>query len=318
MTKVIVLGGAGHIGSYLVPKLVKLGYDVTAVTRGKHQPYVTDRAWNQVQHLYLDRQQDSDFAAKVAAENADIVVDLISFTLADTQALVTALQPTKLSHYVFCSSVWAHGRATTLPADPNAVKHPLDEYGRQKYQSELYLKQLYREQGFPATIIMPGQISGPGWNIINPLGNAKTGVFQKIAAGQPVTLPNFGMETLHLVHADDVAQVFVKAITHRNSALGESFHAVAASSITLYGYAQAMYAYFGEKAQIDFLPWPEWTQQLADPAAAEHTYYHIARSGQYSIANAQKLLDYQPRYTPIEVAEIAVQSYLDRGIIHHG
>ncbi|MFD1398904.1 NAD-dependent epimerase/dehydratase family protein [Lacticaseibacillus suilingensis] len=317
MQKAVVLGGAGHIGSYLVPMLVKRGYAVTSVTRGKHQPYVTDTAWQHVDHLYLDRQQDPAFADKVAAVNADIVIDLISFTLADTKKMVAALKPTKLSHYLFCSSVWAHGRAEILPADPNSMnKHPLDEYGKQKYASELYLKQEFRENGFPATVIMPGQISGPGWTIISPLANENPEVFQKIADNQSITLPNFGMETLHLVHASDVAQLFLKAVMHRQLALGESFHAVGSNSLTLYGYAQAMYRFFDTTPQIKFLQWDAWSKQNA-PKDVDKTYYHIARSGQYSIANAQKLLDYQPQYSPIEVAEIAVQSYLDRGIIHH-
>ncbi len=75
----------------------------------------------------------------------------------------------KLSHYLYCSSCWAHGMAETLPFDPDDLcKEPLDDYGKDKFASEMYLKEQYRQNSFPATIIMPGQISGPGWTIINP------------------------------------------------------------------------------------------------------------------------------------------------------
>ena len=47
----------------------------------------------------------------------------------------------------------------------------------------------------------------------------------------------------------------------------------------------------------------------------EHTYYHIARSGHYSIENAKRLLEYAPKYTTLETVEAAVESYLKRGII---
>ena len=59
--------------------------------------------------------------------------------------------------------------AETLPFDPDDLcKEPLDDYGKDKFASEMYLKEQYRQNRFPATIIMPGEISGPGWPIINP------------------------------------------------------------------------------------------------------------------------------------------------------
>ena len=316
--KVIVIGACGHIGSYLVPKLVKGGYEVVAVSRGKSKPYVADRSWEKVTFAYLDRTKDRDFAGKIAAMNPDVVVDLINFDIRDTEAMVDALKETKMSHYLFCSSIWAHGRAEFLPADPNCLKEPLDEYGIQKYKSECFLKEQYRQEGFPATIIMPGQISGPGWTIINPQGNTDISVFQKIAEGEEIFLPNFGMETLHHVHADDVAQMFFKAITHRNAALGESFHAVAGESMTLYGYAAAMYRYFNREPKIRFLSWEKWCTYIGKEDLIDHTYYHIARSGQYSIENAKRLLEYAPKYTTLETVESAVASYVERGLIRTG
>lgn len=313
--KVVVIGACGHIGSYLVPKLVKGGFKVVAISRGKSKPYINDPAWKMVEQVVLDRNKDEDFAYKVAKMNADIVVDLINFNIEDTKKMVTALKEIKISHYLYCSSIWAHGRAEFLPADPNSLKEPLDDYGVDKYQSELYLKEQYRKNGFPATIIMPGQISGPGWTIINPLGNTDFSVFQKIANGQEIYLPNLGMETLHHVHGDDVAQMFYQAINHRNQALGESFHAVERESMTLYGYAKAMYRYFNQEPKIKFLSWEKWCKYVNDDELIDHTYYHIARSGEYSIENAQKLLEYSPKYTTLETVEQAVASYIERGII---
>ena len=88
-------------------------------------------------------------------------------------------------------------------------------------------------------------------------------------------LPNFGMETIHHVHGYDVAQCFFKAITHRNQSLGETFDAASGGSITLYGYAKMMYAFFGNEPQIDFLPWKEWCEYEGNPEECDHTYYHI-------------------------------------------
>lgn len=314
--KAVVIGGCGHIGSFLVPMLIKAGYEVTSISRGKSKPYTQDYVWKRVNMISLDREKDGDFAEKIAAIDADIVVDLINFHIEDTRKMVEALKGTRLSHYLFCSSIWAHGRVKTLEADPNDLqKEPLDDYGRNKFMSELYLKEQWHTVGFPATIIMPGQISGAGWIIINPWGNTNTKMFETIAHGEKIYLPNWGMETLHHVHASDVAQLFFKAITHRNLSLGESFHAVAEESQTLYGYARLMYDFFNQQPNIDFLPWDKWTEYEGNPEEVSHTYYHIARSGKYSIENAKRLLDYQPQYTTQGTVIEAIQSYIDRGVI---
>lgn len=309
MMKIIVIGGSGHIGSYLVPKLVKAGNKVVNVSRGHSKPYKEDNSWREVESLILDREKEAtgEFERKIAALNADVVVDLINFTMEDTKRMTDVLKHTNLSHYLFCSSIWAHGKSTTLPIIEDQPKFPLDEYGIQKAASETYLHNLYRQEGFPETVIMPGQISGPGWVIINPVGNHDYMIFDKIRKGEEIAIPNFGQEILHHVHADDVAQVFFNAITHRKESLGESFHAVGSESITLLGYAKLMYGYFGQEENIKLLSWEEWCAYTKEQEYIDKTYYHIARSGYFSIEKAKRLLGYYPRHTLLETLEESVK-----------
>lgn len=314
--KAVIIGAAGHVGTYLIPMLVNAGYDTVAITRKMTQPYEDAPAWHTVKRELLDRENDPDFIRKLKAMEPDIIVDLVNFNIKETKKIVEGFQNSKLSHYLYCSSCWAQGMAETIPFDPDSLcKEPLDDYGKDKFASELYLKEQYRQNGFPATVIMPGQISGPGWTIINPWGNTSMRVFQNIADGKEIALPNFGQEILHHVHGYDVAQVFFKAITHRNQALGETFDAEAATHITLYGFAKHLYEYFGHEPKIKFLPWPEWCSYEGNPEECDHTYYHIARSGVYSIEKAKRLLEYQPKYTCMETIDLAVKSYIDRGLI---
>lgn len=313
--KVVVIGAAGHIGTYLIPMLVNAGYETIAITRRLSQPYEDAPAWHKVQRILLDR-EDPDFIPRLKEMEPDILVDLVNFSVEETRKITAAFENTKLSHYLYCSSCWAHGMAEVIPFDPDDLrKEPLDAYGKDKFASETYLKDQYRQKGFPATIILPGQISGPGWTIINPWGNTSLRVFQDIADGKEIALPNFGQEILHHVHGYDVAQVFFQAITHRNQALGEAFDAQAATHVTLYGYAKHLYEYFGREPKIKFLPWPAWCEYEGNPEECDHTYYHIARSGVFSIEKARRLLDYQPKYSCLETIDLAVNSYLERGLI---
>ena len=313
--KVVVIGATGHIGTYLIPQLVNESFQVVAISRGISKVYHDDPAWNKVETVVLDRSKEPDFSEKIVQMNPDVVIDLINYNVEDTKKMVNSLKKINIKHYIYCSSIWAHGRGEILPEDPDSLKEPLDSYGKDKYQSELFLKQEFKTNNFPVTIIMPGQISGPGWNIINPQATLDINVFQKIANGEKICLPNFGMETLHHVHAFDVAQMFTKAVTHRENALGQSFYAVAKESLTLYGYAKYLYEYFNHQPKIEFLQWDKFCEYLGDKNNSDTCYYHIARSSHFSIEKSEKLLEYSPKYTTLETVIEAVKSYIQRGVI---
>ncbi|MFZ1115251.1 MAG: NAD-dependent epimerase/dehydratase family protein, partial [Propionibacteriaceae bacterium] len=53
--RIVVIGGSGHVGSFLVPRLVRAGHDVVNLTRGARAPYVDDDAWSEVEQIQVDR-----------------------------------------------------------------------------------------------------------------------------------------------------------------------------------------------------------------------------------------------------------------------
>ena len=112
-----------------------------------------------------------------------------------------------------------------------------------------------------------------------------------------------------------MAQCFYQAILHRENALGEVFEAASGGSITLYGYARMMYEFFGKDPRIGFLPWKEWCEYEGNAEECESTYLHIARSGFYDLEKERRLLEYQPRFTNTETTRLAVNSYVERGVI---
>ena len=170
---------------------------------------------------------------------------------------------------------------------------------------------MYKRQ-FPATVLHPGHIVGPGWAPLNPAGHFNPAVFTQLAAGAELALPNLGLETVHHVHADDVAQAFERALAHWGAAVGESFHVVSPAALTLRGYAEAVAVWFGQPAHLTFLPWPEWRATVAE-AEANATWDHIAHSPSCSIAKAERLLEYRPRYSSLQAVHEAVQWLIQDG-----
>jgi nucleoside-diphosphate-sugar epimerase len=316
MLRVVVIGGTGHIGTFLIPRLVSAGHDVIVASRGNREPYAPDAAWNSVRRLEIDREAEDaaeSFGSRIAALDADAVVDLICFTPASAQQLVDALQPrqTLLLH---CGTMWVHGLPTTVPATEDMPRHPFGDYGIKKAAIERLLLDATRRGAARAAMLHPGHMVGPGWKPLNPAGHFNPDVFTRIAHGEPLLLPNEGMETVHHVHADDVAQAFELALNRPDAAVGESFHVVSPAPLTLRAYAEAMFAHFGQRARLEFLPWDDWRRTVTEDEAAA-TWDHIAHSPNGSIAKARQGLGYAPRYTSLEAVIESVDSLISAGLV---
>jgi nucleoside-diphosphate-sugar epimerase len=306
----VVVGATGHIGSYLVPSLVREGHEVVAMSRGTREPYHRDPAWqsDQVRRVSVDRDDEDRagrFGGRIAQLHADAVVDLVCFTPESATQLVDALRgaDTVLLH---CGTIWVHGPATEVPVEEDAAREAFGEYGMGKAAIERILLEETRRGGLRSTVLHPGHISGPGWDVINPAGNLDPDVWRRLATGEEVALPGFGLETLHHVHAADVADAFRLALRHVDRAVGESFHVVSPAALTLSGYAREAAAWFGRDAELTFLSWQDYEAATA-PEHARATWEHVSRSPSMSIEKARVRLGYAPRYSSLDATREAVR-----------
>ncbi len=314
--RVVVIGGTGHVGTYLVPRLVVAGHEVIVVSRSEREPYQPHGAWSRVQRVTIDRaaaEERGDFGAQIRDLQPDAVIDMICFTLDSARHLVEALRG-QVQHFLHCGTIWIHGPSVVVPTTEEQPRRPFGEYGIQKAAIEAYLLAEARRGDFPATCLHPGHIVGPGWVPLNPAGHFNPAVFATLARGERLTLPNLGMETVHHVHADDVAQSFMGALAHWSAAVGQGFHVVSAAALTLRGYAEEMALWFGQKPDLAYQSWLEW-QTTVSPDEARATWDHIAHSPNCSIAKAQCMIDYQPRYSSLHAVQESVQWLIDQDVI---
>ena len=314
--RIAVIGGTGHIGTYLCPRLVEAGHRVLSISRSLREPYAPHPAWHDVQRVTMDRvgeEQAGTFGAAIKALKSDVVIDLTCYTVDSARHLVQALAG-DVQHFLHCGTIWIHGPGCEVPTSEQDSRAPISDYGRRKLEIEEYLLAEARRNRFPATILHPGHLVGQGWVPLNPAANFNSRVFSDLAQGREITLPNLGMETVHHVHADDVAQAFLRAVSCWSASVGESFHVVSPAAVTLRGYAEAVANWFGRAAHIRCVPWEEWKQSVNEQDAGI-TWDHIARSPNCSIAKAQRLLGYQPRYRSLEAIREAVQWLVASGVI---
>src|SRR4051794_28179138 len=313
MARVVVLGATGHIGSYLVPRLVRGGHDVVAVSRGERSPYRAAPEWRSVPRGSAHRDPgdaSGTFGARVADLAPDAVVDLICFTPESARQLVGALRPGRplLLH---CGTIWVHGRAARVPLGEDEPRTGYGEYGSGKVAIEALLHRETLAGGVPSVVLHPGHISGPGWPVITPAGNLDADVWRRLAVGEPLALPALGMGVLNHVHADDVAQAFERALT-RPAAIGSSFHVVAEQAMTCRGLAAGVAGWFGREPVLDLVDWTEFEQRVG-PGHAAVTRDHIERGIAASIERSRSVLGYAPRYSALETLYESL-----RWLVQHG
>lgn len=316
MMRAVVIGGKGHIGSYLVPRLVAAGFDVVCVTRGRREPYHPHTAWRSVRDAIIDRAESEardTFGEQIRDMDAAVVIDLICFTVESARQLVDGLRG-RVEHLVHCGTLWVHGHGVRVPTKESEPRRPFGDYGIRKAAIEAYLLEEARSREFPVTVLHPGHIVGPGWNPLNPAGHFDPRVFEVLSRGERLALPNLGLETVHHVHADDVAQAFECAVMRRTASAGESFHVASKQAMTLRGYAESVAAWYGREADLEFLPWPDWRLTVSDKDAAA-TWDHIAHSPCASIAKARTRIGYEPRYTSLDAVHEAVEWLREQGRI---
>jgi nucleoside-diphosphate-sugar epimerase len=316
--RIVVIGATGHVGTYLVPRLVRAGHDVVALSRGTREPYQPAPEWGSVERIAADREAEDaagTFGARVAALGADAVVDMVCFTPESAAQLVEALRPSR-PLLVHCGTIWVHGSAARVPVTEDEPRTAFGAYGTGKAAIEALLARETIAGGVPSIVLHPGHISGPGWEVITPAGNLDRDVWRRLAAGESLALPDLGLGVLHHVHADDVAQGFERALT-RPAAIGSSFHVVSEQAMTLRGLATGVAAWFGREPVLDLVDWAEYERRVG----AEHalaTREHVSRGIAASIDRARSVLGYAPRFTSLDALREALRWLVADGRVDVG
>jgi nucleoside-diphosphate-sugar epimerase len=313
MSRVVVIGATGHVGTYLVPRLVRAGHEVVALSRGEREPYLPAPEWSRVERIQDDREA-AGFEERVAALAPDAVVDMVCFTPESAQRLVDALRPAR-PLLVHCGTIWVHGRVARVPVTEDEPRTAYGEYGTGKAAIEALLHRETIAGGVPSVVLHPGHISGP-WPSITPAGNLDLDVWRRLATGEPLALPDLGQGVLNHVHGDDVAQAFELALA-RPEAIGSSFHVVAEQAMTLRGLATGVAAWFGREPVIELVDWAEYERRVG-AEHAEATREHVGRGIAASIDRARAVLGYRPRSSSLDALRESLQRLVADGEVDLG
>ncbi|MCC9167212.1 NAD-dependent epimerase/dehydratase family protein [Pontibacter harenae] len=171
MTRLLVTGGSGFIGTNLVEQLVKKGYEVLNIDTARPLNEVHFQYWSQIDILDFDSLQ-----SKIQEFNPEIIVHLAAVTdlngknleyyKANTEGTKNIIEISNklplLKKVIFTSSMYVC-KPGYIPQNYNDYK-PHTLYGESKVEGEKIVKAV-KDTHYSWTIVRPTSIWGPWFNI---------------------------------------------------------------------------------------------------------------------------------------------------------
>jgi len=201
--RVLVTGGAGFIGSYLIPKLLERGYEV-GVFDIKDKPVLLDPVLSHLSYMRGDlgiaenvREAVEKFRPEGIMHLGAILAGLcesnpgrcFDVNFKSTQVLLDACLKLRIQKFFMASSVSVFGRDVPEPVVDGAQKNPGNIYGQTKLASEHLLLWYARTFGIDACAIRPTLVYGHGRTTgITALFTAK--LLDAIARNEEVQVDN--------------------------------------------------------------------------------------------------------------------------------
>jgi len=228
----IVFGGTGWVGHNIVRAFVAADHDVAVCSRGTKTTYL-DGVPSGVRMVRGDKNVEAD-VVRVLAESYDVIIDSVP---TNTSVALIAKHARELKHYVHCSST---GGYAPLPFVPGDETMPYDHFmggWAQKAVVDQAALGLHARQGFPATVLRPCYITGPGLLPLDNLGGRREDFIADILAGNTLDLPGDGQALLQPVHVHDLATAFLLTVEHPRS-IGHIYNICQDKAVTITRYLQ--------------------------------------------------------------------------------
>jgi nucleoside-diphosphate-sugar epimerase len=222
--RILVIGGAGNIGSAIVRRLAGKGDSITVMDLQGARGLPAD-----VDGLTVDRRDFERFEAAVSNTGPwDVVIDMACFRPDEAESAIRAVRG-NTAHYIMTSTIDVYRKpASRYPYTEAEPYGGLGEYARNKVACEQILWQAHARGDLPLTVIRPGATYGFGNGPVHIFGGAYA---DRLLKGKSIVVHGDGSSFWPSCHADDMATAFAGAAGNK-AAIGRAFHATGEEWVT--------------------------------------------------------------------------------------
>ena len=228
--KALFIGGTGTISTAISKKLLAEGWDLYLLNRGNRNDVLPEGA-----HTIIveDVNDEAAVAEKIKDLGFDVVCDFIAFVPAQLERDYRLFNG-KTKQFMFISSASAYQKPLSdfKITESTPLANPYWEYSRNKIACEEYLMKMYRENGFPITIIRPSHTYDERSVPLGAHGDKGSWqVVKRMLEGKPVIVHGDGTSLWTMTHNSDFAKAFVGLMGNVH-AIGEAYQITSDESLT--------------------------------------------------------------------------------------
>ena len=267
MTKVLVTGGAGFIGSNLAAVLLTRGETVRVLdnfsTGRRENLEGLDKSGLEV----VEGDLRDPCVVKDALRNIDLVFHEAAFVSAPlslreprtcyeinvrgTENLLEAAQQAGVRRIVLASSAAIYGDSTQFPLDEESRLQPLSPYAASKAINEISAGMYTRSFNLEVVALRYFNVYGPKQSLESEYAAAIPIFIRQLMDGKPITIYGDGEQTRDLVFIEDVVQANLLAASSKKAA-GEYFNVCSGQEISMLQLVQILQEITGHRSDLRF------------------------------------------------------------------
>jgi UDP-glucose 4-epimerase len=297
--RILVTGGAGFIGSHIVDRLMKEGFDITVIDNFNtgspenisqhHQKKNFHLIEGDIRDINIVRKtlKDTDLVfheAALASPTFSIKDPILTdqINVEGTLSLLKASCDLNVKRFIHASSAAVYGDTKSPEMKEDDLLRPMSPYGVSKLAAENYVRVFQKLYGLETVSLRYFNVYGPRQkvDVHGSYGGVISIFINRILKGLPPTIHGDGEQTRDFVYIDDVVEANILAMNH-NSAAGESFNIATGKNTSINQIAQILKHLMNREDLENMHVEPR-------PADRKHGYADISK--------AKRILGYNPKF----------------------
>jgi nucleoside-diphosphate-sugar epimerase len=231
--KVVVVGGAGFIGSHITDALVAKGFDVHVIDNlcaGKREHvhkqaklHVADiRDLKKIEPIIHGASYVFHLAALPRVQySIENPIETNEVNVGGMLNVLVAASRAKVKRLIYSASSAAYGDSEKLPLKEGDPENPKSPYGLHKYIGELYCRLWSAIYGLPTVSLRYFNVYGPRQSAEGAYALVIAKFFKQRAEGRPMTITGDGTQTRDFTSIHDVVRANLLAMKSTRVGSGE-------------------------------------------------------------------------------------------------